>query len=164
MDSHISTALFTSCVKELEAELVESTSSDTPTGGNDPQVSREGSNRGPHGGVELDFSSRTILGLAVPALGALVIEPLLLMIDSIMVGSLGTAPLAGLSLASTILTTLVGVFVFLKKRKSTQKPAPRMEDFEYDYDDDLDEEEPKEPKSPVCNEAVQKKGNWDGVL
>lgn len=57
----------------------------------------------------------------------------------------------------------VGVFVFLKKRKSAQKPAPRMEDFEYDYDDE-DEEEPKEPKPPVCNEAVQKKGNWDGVL
>lgn len=92
---------------------MERTSPDTPADDNYPQVSREGSNRGPHGGVELDFSSRTILGLAVPALGALVIEPLLLMIDSIMVGSLGTAPLAGLSLASTILTTLVGVFVFL---------------------------------------------------
>ena len=92
---------------------MESTSSDTPTGGNDPQVSREGSSPSLHGGAKLDFSSRAILGLAVPALGALVIEPLLLMIDSIMVGSLGTAPLAGLSLASTILTTLVGVFVFL---------------------------------------------------
>ena len=67
---------------------MERTSPDTPADDNYPQVSREGSNRGPHGGVELDFSSRTILGLAVPALGALVIEPLLLMIDSIMVGSL----------------------------------------------------------------------------
>jgi len=39
-----------------------------------------------------------------------------------------------------------------------------MEDFDYDYDDDPDDEEPKEPKPPVCNQAVQKKGNWDGVL
>lgn len=60
-----------------------------------------------------DFSNRTILGLAIPALGALIVEPLLLTIDSIMIGSLGTAPLAGLALASTILTTLVGMFVFL---------------------------------------------------
>ncbi len=64
-------------------------------------------------GLTTDISSRRILSLAVPALGALIIEPLLLFIDSVMVGSLGTAPLAGLSLASTILTTLVGVFVFL---------------------------------------------------
>ncbi len=58
-------------------------------------------------------SAKAILGLAIPALGALVIEPLLLAIDSMMIGSLGTAPLAGLALASTVLTTLVGVFVFL---------------------------------------------------
>lgn len=68
----------------------------------------------PKGSPEgVDFSNRRILGLAIPALGALIVEPLLLTIDSIMVGSLGTAPLAGLALASTILTTLVGMFVFL---------------------------------------------------
>ncbi|MFZ1381555.1 MAG: MATE family efflux transporter [Scrofimicrobium sp.] len=61
----------------------------------------------------VDSSARGILVLAVPALGSLVIEPLLTLIDSVMVGHLGTAPLASLSLASTILTTLVGVFVFL---------------------------------------------------
>lgn len=70
---------------------------------------------------------------------------------------------ASLILVGVLAAAAVGVFVFLKKRKSAQKPAPRMEDFEYDYDDE-DEEEPKEPKPPVCNEAVQKKGNWDGVL
>ena len=69
-----------------------------------------------------------------------------------------------LILVGVLVAAAVGVFVFLKKRKSAQKPTPRMEDFEYDYDDDPDEEEPKEPKPPVCNEAVQKKGNWDGVL
>lgn len=61
----------------------------------------------------VDYSARTILGLAIPALGALIIEPLLTLIDSVMVGHLGIVPLAGLSLASTILMTLVGVFIFL---------------------------------------------------
>ena len=40
-------------------------------------------------------------------------EPLLTTVDSSMVGHLGTASLAGLSLASTILTTVVGIFIFL---------------------------------------------------
>lgn len=70
---------------------------------------------------------------------------------------------ASLILVCVLAAAAVGVFVYLKKRKSAQKPVPRMEDFEYDYDDE-DEDEPKEPKPPVCNEAVQKKGNWDGVL
>ena len=72
-----------------------------------PQVTLQGGKQLP------DLSSRAVLSLAVPALGALIIEPLLLLIDSMMVGHLGTASLAGLSLASTILTTLVGIFVFL---------------------------------------------------
>lgn len=57
--------------------------------------------------------NRRILSLALPALGALVAEPLFVLIDSAMVGHLGTTSLAGLSLASTILTTTVGLFVFL---------------------------------------------------
>lgn len=56
---------------------------------------------------------RQILSLAVPALGALVAEPLFVLIDSAMVGHLGATSLAGLSLASTVLTTAVGLFVFL---------------------------------------------------
>ena len=56
---------------------------------------------------------RRILALAVPALGALVAEPLFVLIDSAMVGHLGAADLAGLSLASSVLTTVVGLFVFL---------------------------------------------------
>jgi putative MATE family efflux protein len=56
---------------------------------------------------------RQILALALPALGALVAEPLFILIDSVMVGHLGTAELAGLALSSTLLTTAVGVFVFL---------------------------------------------------
>ncbi|MGI5138608.1 MATE family efflux transporter [Streptomyces sp. CA-106110] len=56
---------------------------------------------------------REILGLAVPAFGALVAEPLFVMADSAIVGHLGTAQLAGLGIASALLTTAVSVFVFL---------------------------------------------------
>ncbi len=56
---------------------------------------------------------RQILALAVPTLGALVAEPLFVLVDSAVVGHLGTAPLAGLSLASTLLVTLVGLCIFL---------------------------------------------------
>ena len=56
---------------------------------------------------------RQILALAVPALGALVAEPIFVLVDSAVVGHLGTAHLAGLSVASTILLTLVGLCVFL---------------------------------------------------
>lgn len=56
---------------------------------------------------------REILALAVPAFGALVAEPLFLMADSAIVGHLGTAQLAGLGIASAVLTTVIGVFVFL---------------------------------------------------
>lgn len=56
---------------------------------------------------------RQILALAVPALGALVAEPLFVLVDSAVVGHLGTAPLAGLALASTVLMTVIGLCVFL---------------------------------------------------
>lgn len=57
--------------------------------------------------------NREILRLAVPALGALVAEPAFLILDSIMVGHLGTAPLAGLGIASAVLQTIVGLMIFL---------------------------------------------------
>ncbi|MBT0993517.1 MATE family efflux transporter [Cellulomonas sp. DKR-3] len=56
---------------------------------------------------------RQILALAVPALGALVAEPLFVLVDSAVVGHLGTASLAGLALASSVLLTVVGLCVFL---------------------------------------------------
>ncbi|MBO0898634.1 MATE family efflux transporter [Cellulomonas sp. zg-ZUI222] len=85
---------------------------------------------GPHGGRPTDPAPRTpadaparptdrtgvdrrILALAVPALGALVAEPLFVLVDSAMVGHLGTDALAGLALASTVLVTVVGLCVFL---------------------------------------------------
>ncbi|WP_371661262.1 MATE family efflux transporter [Streptomyces sp. NBC_00280] len=56
---------------------------------------------------------REIVALAVPAFGALIAEPLFVMADSAIIGHLGTAQLAGLSIASVLLTTAVSVFVFL---------------------------------------------------
>jgi putative MATE family efflux protein len=56
---------------------------------------------------------REILRLAVPALGALIAEPLFLLADSAIVGHLGTPELAGLAVAGTILATVVTVCVFL---------------------------------------------------
>lgn len=64
-------------------------------------------------GVNRRVIDRSIASLAVPALGALVAEPLFLIVDSAMIGHLGAAPLAGLAIASTILQTAVGVMVFL---------------------------------------------------
>ena len=56
---------------------------------------------------------REIIGLAVPALGALAAEPLYLLADTAIIGNLGTPELAGLALAATVLTTLVSLCIFL---------------------------------------------------
>ncbi|MFJ6441396.1 MATE family efflux transporter [Streptomyces sp. NPDC091649] len=56
---------------------------------------------------------REILALAVPAFGALVAEPLFVMVDSAVIGHLGTPQLAGLGIAAALLMTAVSVFVFL---------------------------------------------------
>ncbi len=49
----------------------------------------------------------------MPALGALIAEPLFLLADSAIVGHLGTVELAGLAFAATVLSTVVGLSVFL---------------------------------------------------
>ena len=51
--------------------------------------------------------------LALPALGALVAEPLFLLTDTALVGHLGSTPLAGLSIASAIIQTVLGLLIFL---------------------------------------------------
>lgn len=56
---------------------------------------------------------RKIWAYALPSLATLLAEPLLVAADTTMVGHLGTLPLAGLSLASTLLTALVGLCIFL---------------------------------------------------
>ena len=56
---------------------------------------------------------RDILQLAIPSLGALVAEPLFVMADSAFVARISTPSLAGLGLAATVLTTVVGLSIFL---------------------------------------------------
>jgi putative MATE family efflux protein len=56
---------------------------------------------------------REILRLAVPALGALIAEPVFQLADSAIVGHLGPAQLAGLGAAGAALATLVNVCIFL---------------------------------------------------
>ena len=56
---------------------------------------------------------REIRRLAIPALGALAAEPLYLLVDTAIVGHLGTPQLAALAVAATVLTTLVSLCVFL---------------------------------------------------
>jgi putative MATE family efflux protein len=56
---------------------------------------------------------REILHLAAPALGALAAEPLYLLVDTAIVGHLGTTQLAALALAASVLSTLTGLCIFL---------------------------------------------------
>jgi putative MATE family efflux protein len=63
--------------------------------------------------MRLPEQDRQILRLAVPAFAALVCEPLFLLADAAVVGHLGTPPLAALGIAGAVVSTLVGLFVFL---------------------------------------------------
>jgi putative MATE family efflux protein len=56
---------------------------------------------------------REILRLAVPALGALAAEPLYVLVDTAIVGHLGTPQLASLAIAATVMSTAFTVFNFL---------------------------------------------------
>src|SRR3954454_21957409 len=56
---------------------------------------------------------REILRIALPALGALAAEPLYVLVDTAIVGHLGTPPLAALALAGTLLTGAFTIFNFL---------------------------------------------------
>jgi Na+-driven multidrug efflux pump len=56
---------------------------------------------------------REIVRLALPALGALAAEPLYLLVDTAIVGHLGTPQLAALALAATVLANLVSLCIFL---------------------------------------------------
>lgn len=60
-----------------------------------------------------DESDRTLWRLTVPAFGSLVAEPLYVLVDTAVVGHLGTDELGGLALASAILLTGYAVFIFL---------------------------------------------------
>jgi MATE family, multidrug efflux pump len=56
---------------------------------------------------------REVFALALPALGALAAEPLYVLVDTAIVGHLGTTQLASLAIAATVLTTGFTIFNFL---------------------------------------------------
>lgn len=57
--------------------------------------------------------NREILALAVPAFATLVAEPILILVDTTIVGHLGTSQLAGLTMAANVVGVLVGLSIFL---------------------------------------------------
>ncbi|MDQ1040144.1 putative MATE family efflux protein [Streptomyces sp. V3I8] len=65
-------------------------------------------------------SGRQVRALAIPALGALLAEPLFVLTDSAVVGHLGPAQLAGLGTAGAALNTLVNVCIFLAYSTTAQ--------------------------------------------
>ncbi|MBW3667847.1 MAG: MATE family efflux transporter [Actinobacteria bacterium] len=63
--------------------------------------------------MALTERDRRIVGLAVPALGTLAVEPLYILVDTAIVGRLGTVPLGGVAVASVVIAALLPVFNFL---------------------------------------------------
>jgi MATE family, multidrug efflux pump len=59
-------------------------------------------------------TDREVLWLAIPALGALIAEPLYVLGDTAIIGQLGTVPLAGLALAGLLLSEIFGFCTFLE--------------------------------------------------
>ena len=57
---------------------------------------------------------RRIIALAIPALGTLAIEPLYVLVDTAIVGRIGTPQLGGMAIASTILLTVVSLTASLE--------------------------------------------------
>ena len=62
----------------------------------------------------------TILTLAIPTFGQLIAEPAFVLIDTAIVGHIGGQALAGLSVGSTIVLTVVGLCVFLAYSTTSQ--------------------------------------------
>lgn len=65
-------------------------------------------------GLLRDDLERRIVRLAIPALGTLAVEPLYVLVDTAIVGRLGTPQLAGLAIASTVLLTVVSLTAALE--------------------------------------------------
>ncbi|WP_415446669.1 MATE family efflux transporter [Bifidobacterium aquikefiri] len=61
-----------------------------------------------------------IAALAIPTFGQLIAEPAFILIDTAVVGHVGGAALAGLSIGSTIILTTVGLCVFLAYGTTSQ--------------------------------------------
>ncbi|MDA8295677.1 MAG: MATE family efflux transporter [Actinomycetota bacterium] len=73
----------------------------------------------------LSSTDRRILALALPALGALVIEPLYNLVDSAIVGHLGAAPLGGLAVATAALNVIGWAAGFLQMATVSAVAAKR---------------------------------------
>lgn len=63
---------------------------------------------------------RRIFAIAIPALGSLIAEPLYLLVDTAIVGHLGTRELAALAIATQALLTIVSLCVFLAYGSTTE--------------------------------------------
>lgn len=63
--------------------------------------------------MELSDRDRRIARLAIPSLGTLAVEPLYVLVDTAIVGRLGTVPLGGVAVAAAVLATLLPVCNFL---------------------------------------------------
>lgn len=70
-------------------------------------------------------TDRRIIALAIPALGSLAVEPLYVLVDTAIVGRLGTAQLGGLALAATVLSLVVNACTFLTYG-TTERVARRI--------------------------------------
>jgi len=68
---------------------------------------------GKTGGLDGRRFDREIFALALPALGALAAEPGYVLVDTAIVGHLGTPQLAALAIAATLLSTGITLFNFL---------------------------------------------------
>jgi len=86
-----------------------------PHGGHVPSPSRAEPNRGTRsGGLRPPRSgSPSVLALAVPALVVLAAEPLYLLVDTAVVGNLGTVPLGGLAIGGGLLAWAAALLNFL---------------------------------------------------
>jgi MATE family, multidrug efflux pump len=73
----------------------------------------------------VNATDRRIVGLALPALGSLAAEPLYVLVDTAIVGRLGTAQLGGLALAATVLSLVVAGCNFLTYG-TTERVARRL--------------------------------------
>ncbi len=63
--------------------------------------------------ARLTATDREMFSLAIPALGALLAEPLYVLADTAVVGNIGTAELGGLGLATQVIGTVLSISLFL---------------------------------------------------
>lgn len=63
--------------------------------------------------ARLTATDREMFTLAIPALGALIAEPLYVLADTAVVGNIGTAELGGLGLAAQVIGTVLSISLFL---------------------------------------------------